>query len=263
MLTHAQRVADAQSVDAPYLGIIVALLVLALIVMWFRLPDLDHGEENAEQNAHGSIWEHRNLILGVVAVFTYLITEIGVGSLMISFISSPEIGDITPKMAGFYLSFLWGGMMVGRFVGASLMRSFEPENMLAFAAIGAFALICSAVVNSGHVAMWSLVLVGLFHSIMFPTIFTLAIRGLGPLTKRGSGLLLTAAAGGMVANVQGVIADHYGLQHSFLLPAACELFILFYALRGCRVKRDVRVGVTSQKHFSQQGGSIASRLELD
>ena len=259
-LTAAQRAADAQSVIAPYIGIIVVLIVLALVVFRFRLPNLDQGDGREDQS-HGSIWEHRNLILGVAAIFTYLIAEIGVGSLMVSFISSPDIGDITPKDAGFYLSFLWGGMMIGRFAGASLMRKLKPENMLAVVAVGAFVLICSAVFNSGHVAMWSLVLVGLFHSIMFPTIFTLAIRGLGPLTKRGSGLLLTAAAGGMVANLQGLIADHYGLQHSFLLPAACELFILFYAVRGCRQTAATKTAL--HPRHSRPGSTMTSSLNLD
>jgi FHS family L-fucose permease-like MFS transporter len=91
-----------------------------------------------------------------------------------------------------------------------------------------------AATTTGHVAMWALISVGLFHSIMFPTIFTLGIRGLGPLTEEGSGLLVMAIAGGALVIVQGWIADHYGLQTSFFLTAACELYVLFYALWGCR-----------------------------
>jgi MFS transporter, FHS family, L-fucose permease len=261
-ITAAERAADAQSVIAPYVGIIVVLLTLAIMLVRSRLPNLDQTESDGD-SANGSIWEHRNLVLGVAAIFTYLVAEIGVGSLMVSFISSPEIGNITPKQAGFYLSFLWAGMMIGRFAGASLMKKYKPENMLAIAAVGAFFLICSAILNEGRVAMWSLVLVGLFHSIMFPTIFTLAIRGLGPMTKRGSGCLVTAVAGGMVANLQGLMADHYGLQHSFLLPAACELFILIYALRGCRGNPAAETASALHSHNAKRPSSVTSAFPLD
>ena len=236
IVTPAQRLADARSVQAPYLAIVVVLLLLACIIARFRLPELGaaHARLGKADRARRSLWHHRNLVFGIPAIFIYLIAEIGVGSLLISFISRPEIGDMTAKDAGRYLTLLWGGMMVGRFGGAALLRHVRGEMLLAGASIGAFALILIAVLTTGHVAMWALVAVGLFHSIMFPTIFTLGIRGLGPLTEEASGLLIMAIAGGALATGQGWIADHFGLQRSFLLPAACELYILFYALWGCR-----------------------------
>ena len=115
-----------------------------------------------------------------------------------------------------------------------MMRSVAPERVLAGASIAAFVVIMIAVLASGPTAMWALISVGLFHSIMFPTIFTLGIRGLGPLTEEGSGLLIMAIAGGALVIVQGWLADLYGLQLSFLLTAACELYVLFYALWGCK-----------------------------
>jgi FHS family L-fucose permease-like MFS transporter len=235
-LTQAQRLADAQSVQAPYFGIVVVLVLLAIIIARFRLPALGAGNARATGEARKghSLWRHRNLVFGIPAIFIYLIAEIGVGSLLISFITRPEIGNLTAKDAGFYLTLLWGGMMVGRFVGSALLSRISAHTMLACASVGAFVLVMSAVLTTGHVAMWSLVLVGLFHSIMFPTIFTLGIRDLGPLTEEGSGLLIMAIAGGALATGQGWIADHYGLQISFLLPAAAEIYILFYALWGSR-----------------------------
>jgi FHS family L-fucose permease-like MFS transporter len=125
-------------------------------------------------------------------------------------------------------------MAVGRFVGAWLMTFIDAETVLAGAAVGAFALLMTVVFATGPVAMWALILVGLCHSIMFPTIFTLGIKGLGALTEEGSGLLIMAIAGGALADAQGWIADQYGLQISFLLPAICELYALFYALWGCK-----------------------------
>ena len=130
---------------------------------------------------------------------------------------------------------MWLGMMVGRFAGALIMQRIPAEKVLAAFSIGAFVVMLLTVFLDGPVAMWSLILVGLFHSIMFPTIFTLGIRGLGPLTEEGSGLLIMAIAGGALVVVQGWLADMYGLQWSFLLTAACELYVLFYALWGCKV----------------------------
>jgi len=124
--------------------------------------------------------------------------------------------------------------MVGRFFGSFAMRAIAPERALAIASIGAFIVMLIAASTTGHLAMWALISVGLFHSIMFPTIFTLGIRGLGPLTEEGSGLLIMAIAGGALVVVQGWLADRFGLQISFLLTAACELYVLFYALWGSK-----------------------------
>jgi MFS transporter, FHS family, L-fucose permease len=173
-------------------------------------------------------------VLGVPAIFIYLIAEIGVSNLFINFVSQPEIGDLTHAQASRYLFLLWGGMMVGRFVGSYLMQRRPAETVLAGAAIGACAVMLVATFATGHLALWALISVGLFHAIMFPTIFTLGIRGLGPLTEEGAGLLIMAIAGGSLVVVQGWAADRYGLQHSFLITAACELYVLFYALWGCR-----------------------------
>jgi FHS family L-fucose permease-like MFS transporter len=235
-LTHAQRLADAHSVQLPYLLIAGVLAALAVVIARFKLPDFGPATRRvAESERRGhSLWTHRNLVFGIPGIFIYLIAEIGVANLFINFVSQPRIGALTHAEAANYLFVLWGGMMVGRFVGSLLMRSITPERMLAGASLGAFAVILLAVVSTGHVAMWALISVGLFHSIMFPTIFTLGIRGLGPLTEEGSGLLIMAIAGGALVITQGWLADRFGLQPSFLLPAACELYVLFYALWGAK-----------------------------
>jgi FHS family L-fucose permease-like MFS transporter len=125
--------------------------------------------------------------------------------------------------------------MVGRFIGSVLMRRMSAERVLAGASIGAAVVMLVATFASGHVAMWALVSVGLFHSVMFSTIFTLGIKGLGPLTEKGAGMLIMAIAGGALVVAQGWLADTFGLQASFLLTVACELYVLFYALWGARV----------------------------
>jgi FHS family L-fucose permease-like MFS transporter len=236
VLSAAQRAADVRTVELPYVIIAVVLLALAVLVWRVRLPDL--GTETrraarAERSRH-SLWQHRNLVFGVPAIVLYMICEIGIGSTLVNFMSMPSIGAMTHERASEYLTLYWGGAMAGRFVGAWLLRRMTPERLLGAASVGALTLAGVAIGSSGHLAMWSLIAVGLCNSIMFPTIFTLGIRGLGPLTEEGSGLLIMAIAGGALADLQGVLADHIGLQLSYLLPWACYLFILFYALWGCR-----------------------------
>jgi len=236
-LTMEQRLADAQSVQLPYLLVAAVLVVLAIVIARFNLPSLSAGARRAaaEERKQMSLWRRRNLVLGVPAIFIYLIAEIGVSNLFINFVSAPEIGNLTHEQASRYLFLLWGGMMVGRFAGSFLMRHISAEALLAAHAIGAAVVMLIAATATGATAMWALISVGLFHSIMFPTIFTLGIRGLGPLTEEGSGLLIMAIAGGALVIVQGWLADHYGLQASFFLTVVCELYILFYALWGCRL----------------------------
>jgi MFS transporter, FHS family, L-fucose permease len=236
VLTHAERLADAHSVQLPYLIVAVVLALLAFVIARFPLPAMGQATSRVaklERMKH-SLWRHRNLVLGAPAIFIYLIAEIGVANLFINFVSQPHIGNVTHQQASNYLFVLWGGMMVGRFVGSFLMRKIAAETVLAWFAVGAFVVMLVTVFTTGPVAMWALILVGLFHSIMFPTIFTLGIRGLGPLTEEGAGLLIMAIAGGALVVVQGWLADQYGLQNSFLLTAACELYVLFYALYGSK-----------------------------
>lgn len=236
VLTQAERIADAQSVILPYALVATVLIVLAVIIARFPLPAMGSATQRLakEERKKHSLWQHRNLVFGVPAIFIYLIAEIGVANLFVNFVSQPQIANLTHEQAGKYLSFLWGGMMIGRFAGSAIMQKIDASIVLAAFSIGAFVVMLVTVFSTGPVAMWSLILVGLFHSIMFPTIFTLGIKGLGPLTEEGSGLLIMAIAGGALVVVQGYLADSYGLQTSFLLTAACELYVLFYALWGSR-----------------------------
>lgn len=231
-----QRLADAQATQLPYVLVAAVLAVIAIIISRAHLPTLGEATQraNAEERKHLSLWNHRNLVFGIPAIFIYLIAEIGVANLFINFVSQPSIGNMTHAQAANYLVLLWGGMMVGRFAGSFIMRRIPADRVLAMFAAAAFAVMIAAATLHGPVAMWALILVGLCHSIMFPTIFALGIKGLGPLTEEGSGLLITAIAGGALVVVQGWLADSYGLQNSFFLTAACELYVLFYALWGSK-----------------------------
>jgi FHS family L-fucose permease-like MFS transporter len=236
-LTGAQRAADAQAVQLPYVLIAAVLVALAALVWRVRMPELAAENRRAarEERKRHSLWRHPNLVLGIPAIFIYLIAEIGIGSTLVNFISLPRIGAMSHADAAQYLALFWGGAMAGRFIGSFAMRAVSPERVLAAVSIGALILTLTAVLSQGALAMWCLIAVGLCHSVMFPTIFTLGIRGLGPLTEEGSGLLIMAIAGGALSALQGVIADRVGLQLSYLLPAACYVYVLFYAVWGSRV----------------------------
>src|SRR5690349_16401654 len=235
-LTPAQRIADAQATELPYLIVAIVLAGLAVLIARAKLPALGAATArvSAEQRRGLSLFDHRNLILGCVGIALCVLAEIGVGSYFINFASQPEVANLTQENAATYLTLFWGGMMVGRFAGALLMQKIAPERVLALFALIAIAGSLTAVFASGPAAMWGLVVVGLGLSIMFPAIFALAIRGLGPLTEEGSGLLIMSIAGGALAALQGKIGDAYGLHWSFLVTAACALYVLFYALWGCK-----------------------------
>jgi FHS family L-fucose permease-like MFS transporter len=235
-LTLVQRAADARAVQLPYAIVALVLVGLAVLIWRSKLPAIGGGATRAAaaERKHMSLWRHRNLIFGIPAIFIYLIAEIGVSNLFINFVSSPQIGNLTHTEASHYLLLLWGGMMLGRFGGSFLMRGVPANRVLAGCAIAAFAVMLAAATLHGEIAMWGLISVGLFHSIMFPTIFALGVRGLGPLTEEGAGLLIMAIAGGALVVAQGWLADAYGLQNSFFLTAACEIYILFYAVWGYR-----------------------------
>ena len=235
-LSYAQRMADAQATELPYLIVAVVLAVLTVVIFRAKLPALGAATQraNAAERKGMSLWNHRNLILGCGAIFLYVLAEIGVGNLFINFASQPTIANITHEQAAFYLTFVWGGMMVGRFAGAWIMRRFKPESVLAVFAAGALVSALAATFIQGPAAMYALILVGLFHSIMFPTIFALAIRGLGPLTEEGSGLLIMSIAGGALVFIQGSVADNFGIQWAFIVTALCELYVLYYALWGSK-----------------------------
>ena len=235
-LTHAQRVADAQATELPYLIVAVVLAILALLIARAKLPALGAATArvSAEARRGLSLFDHRNLILGCVGIALCVLAEIGVGSYFINFVSQPSVANLTQEHAASYLMLFWGGMMVGRFAGAALMRSIAPERVLALFAILATAGSLVAVFVPGPAAMYGLITVGLGLSLMFPAIFALAIRGLGPLTEEGSGLLIMSIAGGALASLQGKIGDLYGLHWGFLVTAACSLYVLFYALWGSK-----------------------------
>jgi FHS family L-fucose permease-like MFS transporter len=232
---HAYRVHEAASVKMPYTVIGVALVLLAVVIGTFHLPKIETATRSAGQKVDDSIWKHRNLFLGALGIFAYVGAEVSIGSFLVNYFGLPEIANLSAKTAAGFVSFYWGGAMIGRFLGAPLLRRFRPGFLLALCATVAVILVAASMLLGGHTAMWTILAVGLFNSIMFPTIFSLGVAELGPLTGNGSGLLNMAIVGGAILPViQGVIADHVGLHHAFILPVLCYLYILYYGLSGSK-----------------------------
>jgi MFS transporter, FHS family, L-fucose permease len=232
----AYRLQQASSVILPYIGLTLTLLVLAVIIAAAKLPGIPQAvRSRASQESGASVWKQRHLVLGAVAIFTYVGAEVAIGSFLVNYFGVPTIGGLAPDRAARLVSLYWFGAMVGRFIGAWVLRYVRTGIVLAFNAVAACVLVLFSVMSSGHLAIGSILLVGLFNSIMFPSIFALGVAELGPLTGDGSGVLNMAIVGGAVIPLlAGALADKIGIQHAFVLPAACYLYILYYALRGSR-----------------------------
>src|SRR5262244_3448863 len=235
---HAYRIQQASSVKLPYIVITAALVLLALLIGRARLPKVETQDSQSAEKSKDSTWKHRNLVLGAIGIFAYVGAEVSIGSFLVNYFGLPEIAGLAPKSAAGFVSFFWGGAMIGRFLGAPLLRRIRPGYLLALCAVLAAALVGISMLTNGHTAMWSILAVGVFNSIMFPTIFSLGVAGLGPLTGSGSGILNMAIVGGAILPVaQGAIADSVGIYHAFVLPMLYYLYIMYYGLRGSKTNR--------------------------
>jgi FHS family L-fucose permease-like MFS transporter len=231
----AYRIQQAASVKMPYMVIGVVLVLLAITIATFKLPKIESAEHRLGEKVNDSLWNHRNLIFGAIAIFTYVGAEVSIGSFLVNYFNQPEIGGLSEQSAAGYVSFYWTGAMIGRFIGAWLLRKMKTGHLLAICATCAAALVAISMLSTGPTAMWSILAVGLFNSIMFPSIFTLGIAELGPLTGDGSGIMIMAIVGGAILPVaQGAIADRIGIHHAFMLPVLCYLYILYFGLFGSK-----------------------------
>lgn len=248
---HESR-ASSEAVKIPYLGIALLLLLVAFVVSRLKLPaipsshppvtkapanPIPDGEPGGAplipSPKKRRIFSFRNLSFGVPALFAYVGAEVAVGTFLTNYIS--DILQIPEKNANRYVAFYWGGMLAGRLLGSVLLRFLKPSYVLSCCAVSALTLIAVSIVSTGPVAVWSMVAVGLCNAIMFATIFSLAINGVGEYTMQASGLLSTAIMGGaIIPFIQGVIKDHYNWEWAFIMPALCYLYILFYAVNGYR-----------------------------
>jgi MFS transporter, FHS family, L-fucose permease len=237
------RTVEASSVRIPYIGMALVLFCLALAL---SLIKLNGGQSTAQvtrdfrpgeltDTSTGSIWSHRRLLAGALGIFTYVGAEVAIGSLLVSFMGLPEIAGLREARAADFLMVYWGGAMMGRFIGSAILQHARTGPILGAAALIAFCLVIFGVLSHGHVAMFALLAVGFCNSIMFPSIFTLGIQDLGPLTSKGSSLMIAAIVGGAIIPLAtGRLADLIGLQLAFLLPALCYVYIAWFGVFASR-----------------------------
>ncbi|MDB5792118.1 MAG: glucose/galactose transporter [Massilia sp.] len=231
----AYHAGQAAAVQGPYLVLAGALLTLALLFALVRLPAIREAGAGAPAGSSagsGHVLRHKHLVLGAVGIFVYVGAEVSIGSFLINYMGEQHIAGLSHADAALYVSYYWGGAMVGRFIGSAVMRRVSPGLTLAFNSALAIALLLFASLGDGRAAMWTLLAVGLCNSIMFPTIFSMALHRLGALTGQGSGVLCMAIVGGaIVPFAQGALADAAGVQLSFLVPVLCYAFVLYFGLK--------------------------------
>jgi FHS family L-fucose permease-like MFS transporter len=229
----AYRAAQASTVRLPYIGIALMLLFLAVALALIKLKpqtgmtdltqDFRPGAFAEALNKPDSIWHHPWLIAGAVGIFTYVGAEVTIGSLLVNYMGLPQIGALPQDTAAKFLMVYWGGAMIGRFIGSAVLQRVRTGPVLGGAAIGSFILVVISL------------LVGVFNSIMFPSIFTLGIQDLGPLTSKGSSLLIAAIVGGALIPLgTGALADRIGLHPAFIVPAICYVYITIFGLAAIR-----------------------------
>jgi FHS family L-fucose permease-like MFS transporter len=225
------RIQQAYSVIPPYFGLAIVLILLAVVIWFYKLPEIREAEATHHEleTIHDSVWRHRNLVLGAIGIFVYVGGEVSIGSFLVNYFHQDFMGAMPEKVAARLVAFYWGGAMTGRFLGSALLQKISTRKLLAFNALVAATLVVISMLNTGHVAVYSIILVGFFNSIMFPSIFTLGLAGLGKLTGKGSAILCMAIVGGaLIPELQGLIADRIGIHHAFFIPVLCYLYIAYF-----------------------------------
>jgi FHS family L-fucose permease-like MFS transporter len=229
----------AHSVRMPYVVIGCFTLLLALITAFVPLPEvLPKDSSSGASKIEGSAWRYRHLRLAGVAIFAYVGAEVAIGSIMINFLGQPSMGGFTHVAAAAYVSYYWGAAMIGRLIGSFALPFVKTERALAAVAGCALLLVAVTIFGHGSIAVWAIVACGLFHSVMWPCIFPLGVKGLGKLTSQGSGILVMMVVGGaIIPEIQGLLADKFGYQHSFAIVLCCYAYLIYFAVNGYKIRQ--------------------------
>jgi FHS family L-fucose permease-like MFS transporter len=226
----AYRTAETRAIVNTYIGLAIALAVIALAVFLFRHRLKNEHHEQSSLIAGFSLLKQKRFGLGAMCIFLYVGAEVAIGSLIVNYLMQSGVMGLDERSAGNMISYYWGGAMIGRFIGSLFLRLMSPGKILAGVAVGAITLILISINTDGAVSGYSLLAIGLMNSIMFPTIFSLACEGLGPKAADGSGIINIAIFGGAVVPLlTGALADLSGsLGIALLLPAACYAIIAYF-----------------------------------
>jgi FHS family L-fucose permease-like MFS transporter len=241
----AYKISIASTVRMPYLAIAAALVLLGIAVSFAHLPAIQVTQEFRPTKAgvgilDQSIWSYRHTVLAMVGIFFYVGVEVGLAQFMVGYFGLPELGGLTAAAAAAFTFYYWFGALVGRLLGSWMLTKINAGRLLGIFGLMNVTCVLISISTSGPLAVWSLILCGFFNSIMFPNIFALGITGLGPMTSKGSGLIMTAVVGGAILPVLlGGLVDHYGFRLAAILPVICYLYIAFYGFVGHKPTRTV------------------------
>jgi FHS family L-fucose permease-like MFS transporter len=239
----AYEISEAATVKLPYLIIAGLFIGVATLIFFSHLPEVR--EEDGSQEPSGEVkglrglWPYKHLLKGVLAQFFYVGAQVGVASFVIRFAQYSVLG-MPEKHAANYLKLHLLGFMIGRFAGSAIMKHVAASRLLSLFGVSALTCLTVVLLGTGVAPMWALVLLGFFHSIMFPTIFALSLKHLGPHTKLGSSLLVMSIIGGaFFPAIMGYVSDASNIRYAFLVPFLCHLYVLYFATRGYRPAFDL------------------------
>jgi len=229
---------EANMVKLPYLTLAVLFLAMSLLVFLIKMPVIkEKAESSANKYDFKNIFKFPHTMLGVLAVFSYLGAEVGIVSFMIRYAQSLHIPGLTGQKAALFISLYMGLVLVGRLAGALLLKRIKPTTVLLISAVGAIVLVMLAIMTEGYFSLFSLALVGLFTSVMYPVIFTLSIKSLGDYTKTASSLLIMGVVGGaIIPPLMGLVSDQGSIRLAYTLPVICYIYVTYYAVKGYKIK---------------------------
>lgn len=229
---------EANMVKLPYLTLALLFLVMSIVVLLIKMPVIkETSDPSANKYSFKNVFKFPHTMLGVLAVFSYLGAEVGIVSFMIRYAQSLHIPGLSGQKAALFISLYMGLVLAGRLAGALLLKKIKPSNVLLISSVGAIVLVVLAILTTGYFSLFSLALVGLFTSVMYPVIFTLSIKGLGDYTKTASSLLIMGVVGGaVIPPLMGLVSDQGGIRLSYVLPVICYIYVTYYAIKGFKIK---------------------------
>lgn len=228
---------EADLVKVPYLVLATLFVAMTVVLFFIKLPAIK--DEEQVKYSFKKIFEFPHTMLGVFGVFCYVGAEVGIVSFLIRYAESMNLSGLTEQKSAWFITVFMALVLVGRLVGSFILKKFAPSKMLVFSALGAFVLVTVAIFTTGYFSLFSLAFIGLFTSIMYPIVFTLSIKDLGPYTKTASSLLIMGIVGGaIVPPIMGYVSDNVGIRYSFFAPLICYAYVLYYGLKGHKTNQN-------------------------
>lgn len=249
-LSEAEKLAfqmkEAQAVILPYVGLVVILGLIAVMIYFSNLPEMESDQDPSDSlqdiaYQKLNVWKYSHLTMGVLAIFVYVGAEVTIGSFLIKFAKLPHIANLGELDAKNYVSYYMFFSMVGRFLGAALLTRINPRVWLGINALLVVLLLLIGIQGSGYTALWAFTFIGFCNSTMFPNIFTLAIKGLGNHTKEASSYLVMAIVGGaIVPPLMGLVSDWQSdIQVAFYVPLICYVYLVYFGFVGSKLPKDL------------------------